>query len=238
MATTARDLARSLADLVLPVRCAGCGLRDVPLCDACRWWLERPARQVVPTPCPPDMPVCFAVAPYAGPPRQTLLAYKERGRHRLAKPLGGALTRAVGQAGGGRPVLLVPVPSTAAAVRARGGDHLRPLVEQVLRRVDGRLAEVLTARPRPDSAGLSSAARAANRVGAFGFRTKGRRLLSSAVRDGYAVVIVDDLVTTGATLAEINRVLTAEGAPPSHSAVIAATVKRSAHIRSPGRSRR
>lgn len=234
MATTARDLARALADLVVPVRCAGCGLAGVPLCDACRWWLEQPARPVVPTPCPPDMPACFAVAPYAGPPRQTLLAYKERGRHRLAKPLGAALARAAGQAERGRPLLLVPVPSTKEAIRARGADHLRPLVDQVLRRTDGRVAEVLKAHPRPDSAGLSSAARAANRAGAFGFRPKGQRLLSAAVRDGYAVVIIDDLVTTGATIAEITRMLTAQGAPPSHSAVVAATVKRSAHIRSPG----
>ncbi|WP_279583135.1 ComF family protein [Fodinicola feengrottensis] len=169
------------------------------------------------------------------------MAYKERGRHRLARSLGEALASAVLAGCPDRPVsqqsvrpqiLLVPVPSTAAAARARGGgDHLRPLAAQVGRRLraNGQRCQVLdalVARPRPDSAGLSSAERAANRSGAFAVRRSAR----AALKQDCVVVIVDDLVTTGATLAEVSRVLTGAGAAPSHAAVVAATVKRFAHI--------
>jgi predicted amidophosphoribosyltransferase len=233
------NLLRALADLVFPTRCAGCRQRGTSLCVACRWWLDRPAEPAVPTPCPEGMPRCFAVTAYAGPVRAVLLAYKERGRHRLGRPLAAALARSVlAGALDGRPLILVPVPSTKAAMRARGGDHLRPLAAQAARRLRaaGRPCEVrslLVARPRPDSAGLSAAARAANRCGAFGLRPGVRRWLAAAVRSGCELVVVDDLVTTGATLAEICRVLSIAGAPPAYSAVVAATLKRSAHIRSP-----
>src|SRR3954447_12684100 len=81
-----------LADLVLPAACAGCGIERLPLrygvCDPCASALEalRPFR-AAPTPPPPGFPPCVAVGAYEGPLRGVLLAYKERGRHRLPPPL-------------------------------------------------------------------------------------------------------------------------------------------------------
>ena len=117
----------AVADLVLPAFCAGRGGPGCaglgPLCAACGAPLEAPARLTRPRPCPPGLPPTWAVAGYAGPVRAALAAYKEHGSRALAGPLGAALARAVTAAAGatgptGAPVLLVPVPSTRAAVRA------------------------------------------------------------------------------------------------------------------------
>src|SRR5256714_9100698 len=122
-----------LTDLVLPGTCAGCG-RSAPgaLCPECVAVLDGLRRHPVrPTPAPAGLPACVALGAYDGALREVLLAYKERGRHVLARPLGDWLAAVVAvgvrQAGhaGGAPVLLVPVPGTPAAARGRYGDPMR-----------------------------------------------------------------------------------------------------------------
>ena len=86
-----------LADLVLPGTCAGCGTgAPGSLCPACLGVLDglRP-HPVRPTPAPSGLPVCVAFGRYDGVLREVLLAYKERGRHVLARPLGDWLAAAV-----------------------------------------------------------------------------------------------------------------------------------------------
>ncbi|MFG1868819.1 ComF family protein [Micromonospora arborensis] len=225
-----------LADLVLPADCAGCrerrpGLRH-GVCRACAEALGalRP-RSVRPTPAPPGLPSCVALGPYAGPLREALLAYKEHGRHGLARPLGALLAEVVAAAVGvARPVALVPVPDTAAAARSRYGDHLDRLARHCAARLNRggwtvRVHRPLRALPRPDSVTLDSAGRAAAAEAAFRPRSKapsrGRAPGAAPV-----VVLLDDIVTTGVTLAAATRVLTATGWAPSVAAVLAATEKR------------
>ncbi|GAB3945202.1 hypothetical protein GCM10027614_36600 [Micromonospora vulcania] len=113
-----RGLWADLGDLVLPADCAGCrerrpGLRH-GVCPTCVTALSalRP-RPVRPTPAPPGLPACVALGPYAGPLREALLAFKEHGRHGLARPLGALLAEVVVAAVGEvRPLALVPVPDT------------------------------------------------------------------------------------------------------------------------------
>jgi predicted amidophosphoribosyltransferase len=129
---------------------------------------------VRPVPAPPGLPPCAALGGYEGVLRELLLAYKERGRHGLAGPLGALLAEVVA-AFGEAPVLLVPVPDTARAARRRHGDHVARLARHAAARLRaaGRPAAVanpLRALPRPDSAGLDSAARAAVAAGAFRVR--------------------------------------------------------------------
>ncbi|MEU1041069.1 ComF family protein [Streptomyces sp. NPDC005907] len=105
------------------------------------------------------------------------------------------------------PVLLVPVPSARGAVRARGHDPARRIALAAageLRR-GGTAARVLGVlrqrRPVADQSGLNSRQRLDNLAGALEVAAGGRRLLAGAGR----VVLVDDLMTTGASLAEAAR---------------------------------
>ncbi|MEU4397018.1 ComF family protein [Micromonospora orduensis] len=232
-----RGLWADLTDLVLPADCAGCrerrpGLRH-GVCPSCVTALSalRPG-PVRPTPVPAGLPPCVALGPYAGPLREALLAYKDHGRHGLARPLGGLLAEVVAAAvrDGSRPVALVPVPDTAAAARARYGDHLGRLARHCAARLrhsgwSVRVHRPLRALPRPDSVTLDSAGRAAAAQAAFRPRS------AAPVGAGPAgvapvVVLLDDIVTTGVTLAAAARVLGATGSAPSVAAVLAATEKR------------
>jgi predicted amidophosphoribosyltransferase len=216
-------LLTALADLALPATCAGCGAARTGLCRSCAAALTARVRVADPSPRPPGLPPCWASARYAGAVRAVLLAYKEHDRRDVLPALGGALGRAVAAGVPRGPVVLVPVPSSPAAVRARGGDHVDRLARAAagrLRRAgwSPRVARLLAvARRRRDSAGLGAADRRANLAGAF---------RGSGDPPRAPVVIVDDLVTTGATLAEAAAVLRATGVGALHAAVVAATLRR------------
>ncbi|NLU79450.1 ComF family protein [Micromonospora sp. HNM0581] len=221
-----------LADLVLPTECAGCRLRRQGLrhgvCPGCVRALRalRPG-PVRPVPAPPGLPQCHALGGYDGPLREALLAYKDHGRHGLARPLGALLAEVVAAAVGPvGPVALVPVPDTPAAARARYGDHLGRLARHCARRLRDagwrvQVHHAVRALPRPDSVTLDSAGRAA--AAAAGFRARSGRV---GVVEGARVVLLDDIVTTGATLAAISRVLSERGLSPHGAAVLAATTRK------------
>ncbi|MFI6704185.1 ComF family protein [Streptomyces sp. NPDC101062] len=223
---------REITGLVLPVACGGCGSPRTPLCEACGRALYGtwPCR-VRPVPEPPGLPAVHAAAPYEDAVRAVLLAHKERGALGLAAPLGRALAGAVRAAAppgtGVGPLLLVPVPSTLRAVGARGHDAGRRLALAAageLRRT-GRECRVLPLlrqrRPVADQAALGARQRQANLSGALEVAIGGTRLL-----EGGRVVLVDDLMTTGASLAEGARALRAAMGPgiPGFVQVSAAVV--------------
>jgi predicted amidophosphoribosyltransferase len=208
----------ALADLVFPRRCVGCGGYLGVLCQGClpigpvqrgadgTWWAAR----------------------YEGAVRAALLAYKERGRRDLADPLGGLLARSVAAAWGAKRsppgrVVLVPAPSARSVAAARGGDHVLRLARRAGSRCGLRTAAgVLTlTRSVRDSAGLGVADRAANLAGA---------VLAQPAPGGVGALVVDDIVTTAATLHECVRALGEAGWPVIGTAVVASTPRRSAAI--------
>ncbi|MDQ0796041.1 ComF family protein [Streptomyces sp. B1I3] len=207
---------REITGLVLPVACGGCGRPRTELCETCAAVLEAAPRRVRPTPEPAGLPLVYAVAPYGSAVRAVLLAHKERGALGLAGPLGGALAAAVragaGCTGGTGPLLLVPVPSARRATAARGHDPTRRIAlaaAAVLRR-SGTPARVLAVlrqrRAVADQAGLGARERQANLAGALDVAVGGRDLLG-----GGRVWLVDDLLTTGASLTEAARAVRAAG---------------------------
>ncbi|MGW0841294.1 ComF family protein [Streptomyces sp. NPDC002787] len=202
---------QDLTDLVLPAECGGCGRPRAVLCPECRAALTGAAPcRVRPVPEPSGLPVVHAAAPYEDAVRAALLAHKERGALALAGPLGTALAGAVRAGGGEGPLLLVPVPSARRAVRARGHDPARRIALAAageLRRTGtpARMAGVLRQRRAvADQSGLDSRQRLDNLAGALEVAAGGARLLGRGM-----VVLVDDLMTTGASLAEAARAVRA-----------------------------
>ncbi len=229
-ATAALGLALvEAAALALPTRCAGCGLVDTALCRRCLGALVRAGvlvEQVTGTSppwWPPDLPL-HCVAPYQGRVRAALVAWKDRGRPDLTPVVGAGLARAVraglssaGASSGGAAVrvVLVPVPSAAARVRERGGD----LVAAAARRAGLPVATVLRQLPgAADQSGLGRQARHENLSGRLLCRPGAATWVA-----GRRVLVVDDVITTGASLAEAVRVLTAAGGLVLGGATVAAT---------------
>ncbi|MGK5549277.1 ComF family protein, partial [Streptomyces sp. URMC 127] len=127
---------------------------------------------------------------------------------------------------GERPLLLVPVPSARRAVAARGHDAGRRLALGAARELRaGGLPVAVAAvlrqhRAVADQAGLGARQRRANVAGALGVRMGAERLLRS---EG-PVVLVDDLMTTGSSLAEAARAVSLAGGRVLGAAVVAASV--------------
>jgi predicted amidophosphoribosyltransferase len=228
---------RPLLDLILPVHCVGCGCPGAVVCAACEQALAAPPLVRWPTPAPPGLPPPVAVATYDGVVRSILLAYKEDGVWGLRDPLATALAASIAgasgmaaaQNGGSARLVVVPVPSTAAARRRRGSDVVAELAiaAATVLRSGGREVQVVRAlrhgRRTRDSAGLSAELRAANLSGALTLRRGAAAVLAHPGVG--AVLLADDLVTTGATLTEAARALGAVGVEVAAAATVAATVR-------------
>ena len=227
-----------LLDLFLGSSCLGCAAPGRLLCAACSDTLPTSAVPCWPTPVPEGLVTPYAVAPYDGLVRELVIGHKEHHlvglRTTLGRLLGAAVLAVLEHHDAQGPVLLVPVPSRPASVRARGRDATREMTEQARRRVQvagaGRyevaLAPLLRSRPGVvDQAGLDVEARRANLAGSMAcsagaLRGAARRL------GGAHVVVCDDVLTTGATLGEAQRALGAVGVPVLGHAAVAATQRR------------
>jgi predicted amidophosphoribosyltransferase len=233
-----------LVDLVLPSSCAGCEVDGAgQLCAACRSGLiGLEPTPTAPTPSPPGLPPCVALGAYEGPLRGLVLHFKERGAYRLARPLGEQLARAVVRASGrpaGSPIVVIPVPSTAAAIRERHGDHMARIARHTVRQLGqsgwpAAAAGCLTARAKADSSHLTALGRAEAATDAFRVRPSAVRRVAAAQHAGASVIIVDDILTTGVTMAAVAIALASVGVRIDGAATIAATRRR---VDSPDRVR-
>jgi predicted amidophosphoribosyltransferase len=222
--------AMTLMDLIFPGDCVGCGATGALGCRRCVATLSGPASLAWPQPAPPGLPPPYAVAAYSGPCRDLLLAYKERGasglRGVLAVPLAAALRAGAAAVPDRRRLIVVPVPSAGRAIRERGDDVVLGLTRRAaaIARREGRPLWVVPAlshsRLVADSAGLGATARATNLAGAFALRPRARRAVAGA-----SVLIADDLITTGVTLAEAARAVREGGAHVVAAATVAATAR-------------
>lgn len=216
-AGTVRDALLDALAVILPVTCAGCGHPDRSLCSPCRAELRRTSMHRGPA----VNGTVVAALGYEGVVRRSILAFKEEGRtdvaRALAEPLAFALDAAlagVPHAGSGIRLGLVPQGTASSAVR--GYDPVRMLV----RLATGRRPErMLRRRGRAVAAQktLGVEERRRNLAGAF---------LVPRPLHGARVLLVDDVVTSGASLDEAARAVRAAGGSVVGAAVIAATPRR------------
>jgi predicted amidophosphoribosyltransferase len=225
-----RRIGGALADVVAlgaPSHCAGCSRPGPAVCAECVTCLSGQAREHRPSPEPAGWIPTHVVAEYDGITRSVMAAWKERGRRDVSSHVAAALARSLAAAAQAlrsdapphaEGWAVVPIPSSSASRRRRGEDAW----ERVVREALDMLAPCgqftlsrslrLTRQPR-DQAGLSAAERRANLAGA---------LACLAPPEGPAIV-VDDIVTTGATLVEAARALRAAGVETPRAAAVAAT---------------
>lgn len=217
-----------LAELFLPRECCGCGAASCTLCEDCLPAFAA-APGLIPAPRYARVPVWSAL-PYDGAVRRAVLAYKNAGRHDvhalLSLVLAGVIARAAEELHDlhgldlRRTVLLVPVPGSGRAVRERGTDLTRDLTVRAaaeLPELRLRPAPLLRTRKRRTQAGLGARERRGNLHGTMRL---GRRAAGAQLR-GSTVLLVDDVVTTGATLAETGRVCQAAGAAVAGACTLA-----------------
>jgi ComF family protein len=180
-------------------RCRRCALRvpgNAGLCGQC-------LRQ------PPPFEHAVAAFDYDYPWDGLLAAFKFRNALDLASPLAEQLGHAVEAHAAPRPVLLLPTPLAPARLRERGHNQ----AWEIARRLSQRLAVpadaslLLRIKDTPHQLSLPQASRAANVHGAFAVEPTRRSELR-----GKKVAVVDDVMTTGATAAEMARTLLQAGA--------------------------
>ncbi len=223
------QVARAGADLVVPLRCGGCdrpGSRWCPSCD--RALRDDP---IALTPRVPPPVGAWALGRYRGPFRGSILELKEHGRRDLIVPLGDALARGLvtlaawselpSDATG---LVLVPAPTRMWSARRRGGDPVTAIARHAASTLGARVTvapALRTSMWARDSAGLSARGRVGNLENAVLVRA-GARSLDTARAPRSAVVLVDDVLTTGATATESIKMLSETGVRVHAVLVVAA----------------
>jgi ComF family protein len=221
---TVRDVLNTLLEFILPTTCAACGVPGRDLCDQCDRDVIRPSptccarcghpwNVAVPTcpECPRQLDRVRHGVTFAGPIRPLIHAFKDGRRRRIALTLAELIAASVEPPQG----VLVPVPSTAERMRRRGFNPAEVIAHHL-----GRLwnVTVLDTMARPgehiEQRGASPSARTLQVRGAF----------TVSARDAWPpVTLVDDVLTTGATLSACARTVRRCGAR-SVAAVVAARV--------------
>lgn len=193
---------REVVARVAPINCVGCGLPPFELCSTCKMEIAaRPYRCTRPA---FGLEVWTGTT-FQGVPRRAMLALKEHGSLSLARAFGQSLNAlgTVDPAAALADLLVVP-PSRYRAQRERGYNP----IELICQQAGLRVSQPFRVRPGVrDQRGLSVEERRHNMIDAFHWRSGWAEAVAGA-----EVVLLDDVLTTGATLAGMRDCLTAAGA--------------------------
>jgi ComF family protein len=204
---------KAALDLLLPPKCPGCRAEGEAMCGSCRGLMARRLAEPagIPIGLPSRQPTGIVqlewCCPMNGPARAAIHALKYDGERRLVAPLGELMAaRWRHVAIGGE--LLVPVPVHSAKRRERGFDQAELLAREVGSRL-GLPVLYAVARAAKTAAmhNLGRGARQSNVRGAFTVAPRH----AEAVK-GRWIVLIDDVVTTGATLSGCAQALHEAGA--------------------------
>ena len=220
MSAAPSSLPNRLLDLAFPARCPGCGREGVPICAACipalDARLDQPAGIAIGLPSDLPAPILQLewCAPFGGLVRRALHQLKYAGETRLAVPLGEAVARRWARISAGGDVL-VPVPVHADRARQRGYDQAELIAREAAAGLGLPFAPILErSRATVAQFDLDRSTRATNVRGAFRLKPipEGSSVGPRGPLAGRWVVLVDDVVTTGATLSACAAPLLAAGA--------------------------
>lgn len=201
------EAVRDALAVLLPVRCAGCGSDDRALCSGCRAALIPTVSERLVDGLP-----LYVAFDYAGVARAVILALKEQGRTDMAAPLADAMAAVLGTAVREHPDAALAVIPTGSTARRRRGYH--PL-GMIVHRAGAAHRWVL------------APARAAARQKLLGVGERSLNAADSLIAtrrlDGRRFIVVDDVVTSGATAREAIRAIRAAGGTVVSLAAIAHT---------------
>ena len=205
-----------LLDLLFPPKCAFCGEHGVHgVCAACEKalpWCETPYHER------PGIGKCLAPLRYESAVRESLLRFKFRGGRGSAEGYGAVLAQCVAEHFGGEFDLVTYVPVSEKRARERGYDQTLLLAREMCRAWDVSPVTLLRkTRHTPAQSTLKTPEeRRANVLGVY--EAMGAEQIADA-----RILLVDDILTTGATLRECVRVLKDAGAKSVLCATLAAS---------------
>ena len=184
-----------ILQLLFPERCVGCGHAHALLCKRCSREWGYPITNTI-----EDVPL-ISSAFYSESISHIVLKAKENNDRRCRRILANAIASHISET-----ETLIPIPSSPSSIRRRGFDHALLLAEEVARLTGSSLWHGLRVnRKIQDQTKLNHSARFANLSGAYSFLS-----VNSGNELPPNVVVIDDLVTTGASMREAIRVLRSE----------------------------
>ena len=217
----------SLKELIYPSICLCCGKTGVKICHNCsKYWLANPNKSKVENKC------LFFVTTYDETTSPIILAAKESGNREaiklIARSIASSISFAILNLGIAQPINLVTIPSQLSAIRRRGRDHIKDLVQEVIiqlnqQNIDAIYLPILKPIKKiKDQSDLNGLQRKENMSQAF--------IVKSSPISQSAVILIDDLVTTGASIHEGVRALS-EAKITVDAVVTACAVGRNSLIR-------
>lgn len=208
-----RSLVESFLSVLFPERCVGCARFGALFCESCRATLKpyaasRPLWH-------PELDGVFIGFTFGGPLREAIHQFKYQHRRRCAAPLGELLAAQMPPDLVATNATIVPVPLHSARQAERGFNQAEALAEEVARTLNLPLmhAGLVRQRATEQQAQLDARSRHANVRGAFAWQRAGP--------PPERLILVDDVITTGATAAACAEVLRRAGAREVYALALA-----------------
>ena len=217
----------SLKELIYPNICLSCGKTGAKICHNCsKYWLAKPNKSKI------ENNYLFFVATYDESTSPIILAAKESGSREavklIARSIACSISFAISNLDISKPINLITIPSQLSAIRKRGRDHIKDLVLEVMIQLDQQNIDAIylpilkPIKKIKDQSNLNGLQRKENMSHAF--------IAKSSQISQSAVILIDDLVTTGASVQEGVRAL-AEAKITIDAVVTACAVGRNSLIR-------